>query len=149
MSRAERAQPRVVIVDDEAIVCESLRLSLIQEGFRATAVDDASRAVEVIRAEKPDLVVLDLYMPGVDGREIARALQADPETKAIRILLLTGSSEAVDVVTGLDAGASDYVTKPIDGDALVNKIRSMLNLTPGEPKPASPDKPAKPPRRKK
>ncbi len=74
MSRSAHEQPRIVIVDDEAIVCESLRLSLEQEGFRAKAVDDASRALGAIRAEKPDLVVLDLYMPGVDGREIARAL---------------------------------------------------------------------------
>jgi DNA-binding response OmpR family regulator len=146
VSRAAHEAPRIVVVDDEAIVCESLRLSLIQEGFRATAVDDASRALEAIRAEKPDLVVLDLYMPGVDGREIARALKADPATKAIRILLLTGSNEAVDVVTGLDAGASDYVTKPIDGEVLVSKIRSMLNLAPGEPAPSRPPKPA---RRKK
>lgn len=136
MSRAAHEQPRVVVVDDEAIVCESLRLSLVQQGFRASAVDDASRALAAIRAEKPDLVVLDLYMPGVDGREIARALKADPATKDIRILMLTGSNEAVDVVTGLDAGASDYVKKPVDGETLVAKIRSMLSLAPGEPKPA-------------
>ncbi len=135
MSRSAHEQPRIVIVDDEAIVCESLRLSLEQEGFRAKAVDDASRALGAIRAEKPDLVVLDLYMPGVDGREIARALKADPATKDIRILLLTGSTEPVDVVTGLDAGAADYVTKPIDGEALVAKIRAMLNLPSSGPKP--------------
>jgi two-component system phosphate regulon response regulator PhoB len=135
MSRAEHEKPRVVIVDDEAIVCESLRLALIQEGFRATAVDRATRALEAIRAEKPDLVVLDLYMPEVDGREIARALKADPATKDIRILMLTGSNEAVDVVTGLDAGASDYVTKPFTGEALIAKIRSMLNLRTEAPPP--------------
>jgi DNA-binding response OmpR family regulator len=143
VSRSAHEKPRVVVVDDEAIVCESLRLSLEQEGFRASAVDDASQALAAIRAEKPDLVVLDLYMPGVDGREIARALKADPATKNIRILLLTGSNEAVDVVTGLDAGASEYVKKPVDGETLIAKIRSMLGLTPGDLKPT------KTPRRKK
>ncbi|NNN04259.1 MAG: response regulator [Elusimicrobia bacterium] len=143
MSRAAHEQPRVVIVDDEAIVCESLRLLLEQAGFHAVAVDDGRRALERIRAEKPDLIVLDLYMPGVDGREIARAVKADPDVKDARILLLTGSSEAVDVVTGLDAGAADYAVKPINGDDLIAKIRGMLNLAADEPKPV------KPPRKKR
>ncbi len=128
MSRAAQRRPAVVIVDDESIVCESLRIQLESAGFRATAVNDPSRALATIQAEKPDLVVLDLYMPGVDGREIARALRADPATSTVRILLLTGSNEAVDVVTGLDSGASDYMTKPVDGETIAAKIRSMLNM---------------------
>lgn len=138
MTRAAHEQPRVVIVDDEAIVCESLRFLLVQEGFRATSVSDPARALGVIRAEKPDLIVLDLYMPGIDGREIARAVKADPEVKDVRILLLTGSTEAVDVVTGFDAGAADYVAKPIGGDAFVAKVRGMLRLAPDAPKPSKP-----------
>jgi len=139
--RAHKGKKKIVIVDDEAIVCESLKLALDAEGFDATAVDDARRALEVIRAESPDLVVLDLYMPGVDGREIARALKADPATKDVRILVLTGSSEPVDVVTGLDAGAADYVAKPISGEALAAKIRAMLGL-PAQDKPSK-GRPAK------
>jgi DNA-binding response OmpR family regulator len=136
MSRkAHTTQKRVVIVDDEAIVCEALRLALEHDGFAATAVDDGRRALDVIHEQKPDLVVLDLYMPGVDGREIARALKSDPQTRQIRILLLTGSSEAVDVVTGLDAGAADYVAKPIGTEELIAKIRRMLGLPPAAPRP--------------
>jgi DNA-binding response OmpR family regulator len=136
MSRADHEKPRVVIVDDEAIVRESLRLSLEHAGFVATTVEDARLAVEHIRAQKPALVVLDLYMPGMDGREIARTLKADPETRGVRIIVLTGSSEAVDVVTGLDAGAVDYVGKPIGGEALIARIRSALHMPESAPKPA-------------
>ena len=121
---------RIVIVDDDAIVRESLRLCLEQDGFEATAVGDAERAVEVIRAEKPALAVLDLYMPGLDGREIARALKADPETAGVAVVFFTASSEAVDVVTGLDAGAVEYIAKPIDAELLVSKIRAILKLPP-------------------
>jgi DNA-binding response OmpR family regulator len=136
MSRADHQRPRIVIVDDEAIVRESLRLSLEHAGFEATSVEDPRLAVEHIREQKPALVVLDLYMPGMDGREIARALKSDPSTRGVRIIVLTGSSEAIDVVTGLDAGAIDYVGKPIGGEALIERIRSVLHLPEGAPKPA-------------
>ncbi len=122
------AARRVVLVDDDALVRETVRLTLEHAGFAATAVGDASKAVEVVRAEKPDLLILDLYMPGADGREIARALKADPATAAVPILFFSASNEAVDVVTGLDSGGADYVAKPIDGEVLVRKIRSLLRL---------------------
>ncbi|MDE2489684.1 MAG: response regulator [Elusimicrobia bacterium] len=131
MKRAA-AKRRVVIVDDDAMVRESVRLGLEAAGIAASAVEDASRALETIRAEKPDLVVLDLYMPAVDGREIARALKSDPATAKTPILFFSGSNEAIDVVSGLDAGGADYVTKPIDGEVLVRKIRSLLRLPAAE-----------------
>jgi DNA-binding response OmpR family regulator len=120
--------PRVVLIDDDALVRETVRLTLEHAGFRATAVEDPARAVETVRAEKPALVILDLYLPGADGREIARALKSDPATAATPILFFSASNEAVDVVTGLDSGGADYVAKPIDGEVLVRKIRSILKL---------------------
>jgi DNA-binding response OmpR family regulator len=129
---ADAAKRRVVIVDDDALVRESVLLGLEAAGLAATAVEDAAQAIETIRAEKPDLIVLDLYFPGADGREIARALKADPATAKTPILFFSGSNEAIDVVSGLDAGGADYVTKPIDGEVLVRKIRSLLNLPPEE-----------------
>ena len=143
MSRGGKGRPRIVVVDDEAIVCESLRIQLEAAGFHAVAVEDPRRALSVVAAERPDLIVLDLYMPGMDGREIARAVKADPAVSSAKILLLTGSSEAVDVVTGLDAGAIDYMTKPVDGEALTAKIRALL----APPSAAAPS--PRPARRKK
>ena len=117
---------RVVIVDDDVLIRETVRLTLEHEGFDVNAIEDPTAALGEIRAAKPDLVVLDLYMGGVDGREIARALKKDPETKKIPIVFFTASNDAVDVVTGLDAGAVDYIAKPIDGEVLVVKIRHIL-----------------------
>lgn len=121
-------KPRIVIVDDDAMVRETVRLTLEHAGFAVTTMEDASAAAAAIRADKPDLVVLDLYMPGADGREIARAVKADPATAKTPIVFFTGSNEAVDVVTGLDAGAVDYIAKPIDGEVLVAKLRHLLRL---------------------
>jgi DNA-binding response OmpR family regulator len=122
-------EPRsVAIIDDDDLVRETLRLSLQHAGFEARVIEDPAAALADLRARKPDLVVLDLYMGGVDGREIARGLKADPATAKIPIVIFTGSNEAVDVVTGLDAGAVEYIAKPIDGEVLVAKIRRILKM---------------------
>ena len=125
-------QRRIVIVDDDVLLRETLRLSLEHAGFGVRVVEDPASAVPVIRAEKPDLVVLDMYMGAVDGREIARGLKSDPETAKLPVVFFTGSNEPVDVVTGLDAGAVEYIAKPIDGAVLVAKIRSILKMTPAK-----------------
>jgi len=128
VSKSAHEAPHVVIVDDDILVRETVRLTLEHAGFHVRAVEDAATALGLILAEKPDLVVLDLYMGAVDGRQIARALKSAPETARVPIVFFSGSNEAVDVVTGLDAGAVDYIAKPIDGEVLVGKIRSILKL---------------------
>lgn len=130
MTEAPRDVRRVVIVDDDVLIRETVRLTLEHEGFGATAIEDPATALARIKLEKPDLVVLDLYMGGVDGREIARALKKDPATAKIPIVFFTASNDAVDVVTGLDAGAVDYIAKPVDGEVLVIKIRHILKMPP-------------------
>jgi DNA-binding response OmpR family regulator len=122
------SQRRIVIVDDEVLIRETLRLSLEHAGFGVRTIEDPSSALAVIRAEKPDLVLLDMYLGDVDGREIARGLKSDPATAKLPIVFFTGSNEPVDVVTGLDAGAIEYIAKPIDGEVLVSKIRSILKM---------------------
>ena len=122
------AQRRVVIVDDDLLIRETVRISLEHSGFGVHAIEDPSTALATIKAEKPDLVILDMYMGGVDGREIARGLKADPATAKLPVVFFTGSNEAIDVVTGLDAGAIEYIAKPIDGEVLVNKVRSILKM---------------------
>ncbi len=128
MSKTAHEAPHVVIVDDDILVRETVRLSLEHEGFHVRAVEDAATALNLILAEIPDLVILDMYMGVVDGREIARALKSNPGTAKVPIVFFSGSNEAIDVVTGLDAGAVDYIAKPIDGEVLVGKIRSILRL---------------------
>jgi DNA-binding response OmpR family regulator len=129
------AKKKIVIVDDDALIRETVRLALEHEGFDAVMVEDAATALATIRQEKPDLVVLDMYMGGVDGREIARALKKDPATAKLPVVFFTGSNEAVDVVTGLDAGAIDYIAKPIDGEILASKIRGFLKMPESKTKP--------------
>jgi two-component system alkaline phosphatase synthesis response regulator PhoP len=128
VSRSAHELPRVVIVDDDLLIRETVRISLEHSGFAVHVVEDPSTALAFIRAEKPDLVVLDMYMGGVDGREIARRLKSDPSTAKLPVVFFTGSNEAVDVVTGFDAGAVEYIAKPIDGEVLVAKIRSILRM---------------------
>jgi DNA-binding response OmpR family regulator len=128
VSRAAHQQRRIVIVDDDQLIRETVAISLEHSGFAVHVIEDPSTALAFIKAEKPDLVILDMYMGGVDGREIARGLKSDPATSKLPVVFFTGSNEPVDVVTGLDAGAVEYIAKPIDGEVLVEKIRSILRM---------------------
>ncbi|MDX6768041.1 MAG: response regulator [Elusimicrobiota bacterium] len=120
------SKPGIVVVDDEVLIRETVRLSLEHAGFAVSVVEDPARAFDAVKAAKPALVLMDLYMPGLDGRDLCRRLKADADTKAIPVVLFTGSNEPVDVVTGLDSGAVEYLAKPIDGEVLVRKIRDIL-----------------------
>jgi two-component system phosphate regulon response regulator PhoB len=126
--KAASVKRRIVVVDDDAMVRETVRLSLEHAGFAVQTIEDATTAVAEIKAAKPDLVVLDMYIGAVDGRDVARELKKDPATAKMPLVFFTGSDEAVDVVTGLDAGAVDYIGKPIDGEVLITKIRHILKL---------------------
>ncbi len=128
MSKAKHLAPRrkIVIVDDDVLIRETVRLALDHAGYYVIAVGEPERAVAVVTAEKPDLVIMDLYMPGSDGRELIRALKSNPETAATPVILFSGSDEAIDVVSGLQSGAVEYLGKPIDGEVLLAKIRHIL-----------------------
>lgn len=129
--KAAAAKRRIAVVDDDAMVRETVRLSLEHEGFEVVVVEDPATpeaAAGAVRDGKADMVLLDMYMGAVDGRDVARALKKDPATSKTPVVFFTGSDEAVDVVTGLDAGAVDYIGKPIDGEVLISKIRHILKL---------------------
>lgn len=117
---------KIVIVDDDVLIRETVRLALDHAGFYVIAVGEPERALSVVRAEKPDLVIMDLYMPGSDGRELIRALKSDPEIAKTPVILFSGSDEAIDVVSGLQSGAVEYLGKPIDGEVLLAKIKHIL-----------------------
>jgi DNA-binding response OmpR family regulator len=120
------ARQKIVIVDDDVLIRETVRLALDHAGYYVIAVGEPERALTVVRTEKPDLVIMDLYMPGSDGRELIRELKADPAIAATPVILFSGSDEAIDVVSGLQSGAVEYLGKPVDGDVLLAKIRHIL-----------------------
>ncbi len=123
------ARPTVMVVDDELLIRETIRAALEHAGFSVMSVDEGSKALDLILTRKPDLLILDLYMPDVNGWEICRKLKADAATASIPVMIFSGSNEPVDVMSGIDAGAYDYITKPIDTEVLVKKIRQKLKLS--------------------
>jgi two-component system alkaline phosphatase synthesis response regulator PhoP len=120
------ARERVLVVDDERDILELVRYNLDKEGFQVTGVETGEDALASARTRLPDIVILDLMLPGVDGLEVCRRLKADPKTHAIPIVMLTAKGDDADVVAGLELGASDYVTKPFSPRVLTARIRAVL-----------------------
>jgi two-component system, OmpR family, response regulator len=120
---SEATFPRLLLVDDEATLREPLGEYLSRQGFVVTEAASAAQARSVLRDETPDLVLLDVMMPGEDGISLCRHLT---ETKAIPVIFLTAKGEATDRIVGLEIGADDYVVKPFDPRELVARIRSVL-----------------------
>jgi two-component system response regulator MtrA len=114
---------RVLVVDDDPALSEMLGIVLRNEGFEPSFVGDGDGALEAFRTTKPDLVLLDLMLPGTDGLDVCRAIRAE---SGAPIVMLTARSDTVDVVIGLEAGADDYVVKPFKPKELVARIRARL-----------------------
>jgi two-component system phosphate regulon response regulator PhoB len=100
--------------------------NLAKEGYRVTAVGTGEEALRAVGTARPDLVLLDLMLPGVDGLEVARLLKADPSSREIPIIILTAKGEETDVVSGLETGADDYIRKPFSVRVLIARIRAVL-----------------------
>jgi two-component system phosphate regulon response regulator PhoB len=120
------AHENVLVVDDEREILELVKYNLEREGYRVTVVTSGEDALAATRRKMPDVVVLDLMLPGVDGLEVCRRLKADPATRAIPIVMLTAKGSEADIVTGLELGAADYVTKPFSPRVLTARIRAVL-----------------------
>ena len=126
----EKKKFKILIIDDDVLVRETVKIALASADFEAVGLESPELAQTVIRQSKPDLILMDIYMPELGGLDLCRKLKADPETAKIPIVILTGSRETIDVMSGIDAGAFEYITKPVGGDVLINKIRSILKITP-------------------
>ena len=113
----------ILVVDDEPSIVEIVTLYLQRAGYKVRSAVDGHAALRALTAEKPDLVVLDLMLPGVDGLEITRRLRAEGETP---IIMLTSRSEETDRIVGLEMGADDYVVKPFSPQELVSRVRAVL-----------------------
>ena len=121
--------PLILVVDDEPKVARLARDYLEKNGFRVLTAGDGQSALTVARREKPDLIILDLMLPQLDGREVCRILRRESD---VPIIMLTALSEEIDQVTGLEIGADDYITKPFSVRALVARVRALLRRTRGD-----------------
>jgi DNA-binding response OmpR family regulator len=119
-------KPKILLVDDEPDALEVLGFKLREAGFTPIFARDGTRALASARQDRPDLIVLDLMLPEVDGLEVCKILRRDPTTASIPILMLTARAAEMDRVLGLELGADDYVTKPFSPRELVLRIRKLL-----------------------
>jgi DNA-binding response OmpR family regulator len=117
---------RVLIVEDDASLAEVLDYNLSQEGYETQVARDGQQGLREIRLRPPDLVVLDLMLPMIEGLEVCRLLRADPATQGVLVLMLTARSEESDELVGFSVGADDYVTKPFSVKVLLQRINALL-----------------------
>ncbi|MCL4268835.1 MAG: response regulator transcription factor [Anaerolineales bacterium] len=118
----------ILVVDDEPKIVRLARDYLEKNGFRVTTAADGQSALTVARREKPDLIILDLMLPILDGREVCKVLRRESD---VPIIMLTALAEEVDQVTGLEIGADDYITKPFSPRAMIARVRALLRRTRG------------------
>jgi len=121
----------ILIVDDEPGIVTIARDYLDRAGFRIVTAGDGPTALRLARSEQPNLVVLDLMLPGMDGLDVTRALRQDPATNNLPIIMLTARVEEADRLIGLELGADDYITKPFSPRELVARVRAVLRRTEG------------------
>lgn len=120
------ARERILVVDDEEDILELLQYNLARDGYAVTCVATGERAMESVRKHPPDLVVLDLMLPGIDGLEICRRLKGDAATREIPVVMLTAKGEEADIVAGLELGADDYITKPFSPRVMTARVKAVL-----------------------
>src|SRR5438094_941310 len=120
-------QPHVLVVDDDAKIAAALRRALIYEGYQVEVAPDGQIALNRARERMPDLAILDIMMPGIDGLEVTRRLRAEGD---VPILLLTAKDGTADRVKGLDSGADDYLVKPFAYEELLARVRALLRRRP-------------------
>lgn len=116
----------ILIVEDEEDIRELLGHTLIHEGYQVAAVATGEEALAVAEAKRPDLIVLDLMLPGLDGLTVCRKLRANPKTADVAVVMLTAKGEEADIVAGFNMGANDYITKPFSRNVLLARVRAVL-----------------------
>ncbi len=117
---------KILVVDDEIYIVHILDFSLGMEGYEVVTALDGEQALERVASEKPDLIVLDIMMPKLDGYEVCRAVKSNPATRTIPVILLSAKGRNVDQKMGFDVGADDYITKPFSPRKLVERINAIL-----------------------
>lgn len=126
MPEAPRPKPRVVVADDDNDIRRLVQLTVANAGCEVTAAPDGESALAAVREVMPDLVILDVLMPRMDGWEVAKELKRDPKTAGIPIMFLTSKGQEHDVLEGFEAGGADYIVKPFSPRELQARVKSVL-----------------------
>jgi phosphate regulon transcriptional regulator PhoB len=128
---------KILITDDERDIVDLISYNLEKEGFSIIKAYDGEKALSLIRTQKPDLIILDLMLPRINGLDVCKAIRKNPETSALPVIMLTAKTDETDKVTGLEVGADDYITKPFSVKELVARVRAVMRRL-GEEKKSSP-----------
>ncbi len=120
------SKAKLLVVEDEQDLQDLIRFNLERNGYRVVCADSGEKALRLVRSELPDLIVLDLMLPGMDGLQFCRTMKEDNESSGVPIIMLTAKSEEADIVAGLELGADDYVTKPFSPRVLLARIKAVL-----------------------
>src|SRR5438445_41401 len=120
------ADRRILIVDDDPVILRLLKVNFEMEGFGVLTAEDGEQGVTAATDEKPDIILLDVMMPGMNGLQVAEKLRGQATTKDIPIIFVSAKAQSVDIKAGLQTGAVDYVTKPFDPVELVEKVENLL-----------------------
>jgi two-component system alkaline phosphatase synthesis response regulator PhoP len=123
---------KILVVDDEIYIVHILDFSLGMEGYEVVTALDGEQALEKVKSEKPDLIVLDIMMPKLDGYEVCKSIKSSATTQHIPVILLSAKGRNVDQKLGFDVGADDYITKPFSPRKLVERINQLLGQTVSE-----------------
>jgi DNA-binding response OmpR family regulator len=126
LAGSNKGKKRILVVDDEKDLVDLVTYNLQRNGFDVLSAHDGNEALDLASRERPDLVILDLMLPGLDGTEVARRLKADSRTSHIPLVMLTAKGEETDVVVGLTLGADDYITKPFSMKILLARLNTVL-----------------------
>ncbi|MCE7068854.1 MULTISPECIES: response regulator transcription factor [Dyadobacter] len=126
IAKSAASAPKVLVVDDDSDIVELLEYNLIKEGYSVVTASNGKKAIEIAKTFIPDLILLDIMMPQLDGIETGRILRSNPEIKNTYILFLTARSEEYSEVAAFDVGADDYITKPIKPRALMSRINALF-----------------------
>lgn len=124
------AKPKILVIEDEADILEVIQYNLEREGHKVIACRNGEQGLSRIRTDNPDLVILDLMLPGMDGVEVCRQVKSDPVTRAIPVIMVTAKAEESDIVLGLGIGADDYIAKPFSPKELVARVKVVLRRGP-------------------
>lgn len=128
---------RILVVEDEENILELIRYNLAREGYRVTCASSGETGLDTARSEQPDLILLDLMLPGLDGLGVCRELKRDPMTHDMAVIMVTARGEESDIVAGLELGADDYVLKPFSPRVLLSRVKAVLRRKQAPPAEAS------------
>ena len=123
------SKANILLVDDEYDILHLIEYNLKKEGYSVALADSGEKALTIVKRENPDLIVLDLMLPGIDGLEVCKILKSDPATRRIPVLMLTAKAEESDIVIGLELGADDYLPKPFSPKVLTARVKALLRRT--------------------